>query len=589
MRLQYLILFFFSFTVFSQQRTVKDSFDIYKENRQYVKALDYSNKRIEFYLKKKDYTNYINQVNRKYKLLANDVKDLKRAYKLILDALNKTNHKASDYERVKLLFNLSNINFKLKKYPQVTENTKKTLSDAVRAKNDTIIARSKELLLVSYLETKQTDSAFKYLEPALESAHKIKLNQLLAKVYNNHFYFYTTIKEHEIAKKYLDSSLIYALKSKEKISIETAKGNLATYYINNSQYKNAEKSLLEILNDKNADTLSAPYGIAYLNLSYTYEKMGDISKAYRYLSKYVDYLNYQLEFKNDSELEQLKTQYELDKAENKFREKELLLKQKQLKNEKMLYLLLAILCFLSVLFYFFYQNLKLRQKSKLKDLQQTTQQNIINATIDGQEEERKRLSAVLHDNISALLSSAGLHISAFEANHPELKDELKKTKAILKEAHDKVRDLSHDLIPPVLDKLGLAKAFQDLCEKNSNSLIQFRFNSFMNAEERFQSEFETKLYFIVAELFNNIIKHSKASQATLTLDKLNNQLTINIEDNGKGFDTKKSNPKKGLGLSQIETRIKSMNGSITINSGEQSGTIVHITVEIPQTKSDAVS
>ena len=126
MKLQYLIVFLFSFTAFSQQNTVKDSFDLYKENRQYVKALDYANKRIAFYLKKEDYTNYINQVNRKYKLLANDVKDLKRAYELILDALNKTNHKISEYEQAKLLFNLSNINFKLKKYPQVTENTKKT-------------------------------------------------------------------------------------------------------------------------------------------------------------------------------------------------------------------------------------------------------------------------------------------------------------------------------------------------------------------------------------------------------------------------------------------------------------------------------
>lgn len=589
MKLQYLIVFFFSFTVFSQQHTVKDSFDLYKENRQYVKALDYANKRIAFYLKKEDYTNYINQVNRKYKLLANDVKDLKRAYELILDALNKTNHKISEYEQAKLLFNLSNINFKLKKYPQVTENTKKTLKIATRAKNDTIIARSKELLLVTYLETKQKDSAFKYLEPALESSRKINDNLLLAKVYNGHFYFYTTIKEYDIAKKYLDSSLIYALKSKEKITIEAAKSNLAAYYINNEQYKNAEKSLLEILNDKNADTLSSPYGIAYLNLSYTYEKMGNIDKAYHYLSKYVEFLDYQLEFKNDSELEQLKTQYELDKAENEFREKENQLQQKQLKNEKMLYLLLAVLCFLAVLFYFFYQNLKLRQKSKLKDLYQTTQQNIINATIDGQEEERKRLSAVLHDNISALLSSAGLHISAFEANYPEMKDELKKTKNILREAHDKVRDLSHDLIPPVLDKLGLVKAFQDLCEKNSNSLIRFNFNNFINSEERFQSEFETKLYFIVAELFNNIIKHSKASEATLTLDKQNNQLTIIIEDNGKGFDTKKTETKKGLGLSQIKTRIQSMNGSIDITSKEDSGTLVYIKVEIPQGKSNAVS
>lgn len=588
MKFYNLIVLLASFTVFSQQNTVKDSFVFYKERSEFVKALNYSNKKAKFYLEKKNYTRYIQQTSKSYNLLINDLKDNKRAYKTILETLNKTQNKTTDYERAKLLNHLSFTYYRLKKHTKTIENTKKALDLALKSKNDTVTAKSNELLLIAFLETGQTDSVFKYLEPSLKSAHKIKYHFLLSKVYNDHFYFYTSINEFDIAEKYLDSSLIYAIKSKEKSAIETAHANIIVSYINNGSLKKAEQELLKVINDKKHDTLSPYYGNALTNISFIYDKMGDIKKAYYYQTKYVDYLNYIVDYKNDSELEKIKTQYELDKAENEYKEKELLLKQKQLKNEKILYLLFAILCFLAVLFYFFYQNLKLRQKSKLKDIYQTTQQNIINATIDGQEEERKRLSGVLHDNISALLSSAGLHISAFEANYPEMKDELKKTKSILKEAHDKVRDLSHDLIPPVLDKLGLAKAFQDLCEKNSNSLIQFNFNNFINTEERFQSEFETKLYFIVAELFNNIIKHSKATEATLTLDKLNNQLTINIEDNGKGFDVKESETKKGLGLSQIKTRIKSMNGSIIINSKEQSGTIVYIKVEIPQSQSNAV-
>nr|WP_255702380.1 ATP-binding protein [Flavobacterium sp. SM15] len=254
-----------------------------------------------------------------------------------------------------------------------------------------------------------------------------------------------------------------------------------------------------------------------------------------------------------------------------------------------MYILLSLLLFAGVLFYFFYQNLKLKQKNKLKDVTQKVQQNLINATIDGQEEERKRLSGVLHDNISALLSSAGLHISAFEATYPDMKDELKKTKNILKEAHDKVRDLSHDLIPPVLEKLGLVAAFEDLCEKNSNTLIQFNFNNFIKEEVRFQSEFEMKLYFIVAELFNNIIKHSNASEASLTIDKNQRQLSINIEDNGIGFKNKDGKHADGFGLSQIKARIKNMNGSIVINSKENAGTLIYIKVEIPDAKSNSGS
>jgi len=277
----------------------------------------------------------------------------------------------------------------------------------------------------------------------------------------------------------------------------------------------------------------------------------------RYTQIVNDYQENTINKKFDSEIEGIRTKYELDKAESEYREQELVLKQKQFKSEKMLYLMLALLALAGILFYFFYQNLKLRQKNKLKDLSHNVQQNLVNATIDGQEEERKRLSGVLHDNISALLSSASLHLMAFEANHPEIDDELKKTKAIIKEAHDKVRDLSHDLIPPVLEKLGLIAAFEDLCDKNSNSLIHFQFNNFIEEDIRFQNDFEMKLYFIVAELFNNIMKHSNASEAFLTVDKENDQLSINIEDNGIGFSTKEGKPKEGLGLSQIKARIKS--------------------------------
>ncbi|MGX7668489.1 ATP-binding protein [Flavobacterium pedocola] len=579
----WLLITLFSFTAFSQEKAVKDSFEYYKEKRQYIKAFNFSDNKANYYLKKEDYPKFINQTLEKAKLLSQFIKDEKRAYKLILNTLNKTENKASEYNRVKLSEYLARINLRLKKYPQAIDVSKKALKIAYASKNDTIVAKLNDIMLLCYLSNGKTDSAFKHLEPALKSAQKINDNELIAKAYNTHFYFYSSIEERDIAKKYLDSSLVYALKSKSYSTITTAKANLGVHYLTiEKDYDKAIKTYLDLIESRKNNPVTIDYGSYYLNLAFAYEKLGNYKKAYDYQNHYVDFADSLIFNKNDIELEQIRTQYELDKAENTYKEKEMLLQQKQLKNEKMLYLLIAVLLFLGILFYFFYQNLKLRQKNKLKDVYQKTQQNIINATIDGQEEERKRLSGVLHDNISALLSSAGLHISAFEANYPDMKDELKKTKTILKEAHDKVRDLSHDLIPPVLEKLGLVTALEDLCEKNSNSLIDFEFTNFIERETRFQNDFEMKLYFIVAELFNNIIKHSNASKAFLTLDRSDNQISINIEDNGKGFEIKEGKAKEGLGLSQIKTRIKSLNGSISINSKEKSGTLIYIKVEIPR-------
>jgi len=582
---KHLFLFLISFTAFSQQKVVKDSFDYYKENNQFQKALDYSDKKAAFFLSKKQYSNYIKHITNKTTLLTNDIKDPKRSLKIIFEALSKIN-KAPDFEKVKLYPEFARTYIRLDQFLKGIDIAKKGLKIATLSKNDSIIQQLNYGILAAYLNIEDTQNAFPYLEPSLEGAKKLKDNKLIARAYNTHFAFYSYIKERDIAKKYLDSSIVYAEKSKDKITIYTAKSNLGVHYLTEEiDYKKARDLYLEIIAENKNDTLSKDFAINYVNISLAYEKLGDYKSALKYMDKYAGYLQYANERKFDSEIEGIRTKYELEKSESEFKEKQMLLQQKQLKSEKMLYLTLALLAFVGILFYFFYQNLKLRQKNKLKDLNHNVQQNLVNATIDGQEEERKRLSGVLHDNISALLSSASLHLMAFEANHPEIDGELKKTKAIIKEAHDKVRDLSHDLIPPVLEKLGLIAAFEDLCEKNSNSLIHFQFNNFIKEDIRFQNEFEMKLYFIVAELFNNIMKHSNASEAFLTLDKENDQLSINIEDNGKGFSTKEGKPKEGLGLSQIKTRIKSLNGTMNINSKEQSGTIIYIKVQIPATKS----
>lgn len=586
---KYFFIFLISFTAFSQQKVVKDSFDYYKENNQFQKALDYSDKKAAYFLSKKQYSNYIKQITNKTTILTNDIKDPKRSLKIIYEALSKIN-KAPDFEKVKLYPEYARTYIRLDQFLKGIDIAKKGLKTATLSKNDSVIQRLNYAILSAYLNIGDTQNAFHYLEPSLTGAKKLKDNEFIAKSYNNHFAFYSIIKEWDIAKKYLDSSIVYAEKSKDKATIYIAKSNLGVHYLTEEiDYKKARDLYLELIAENKNDSLNKDFANNYINLSLAYEKLGDYESANKCLNKYAGYLQYANERKFDSEIEGIRTKYELEKSESEFNEKQMLLQQKQLKSEKMLYLTLALLAFVGILFYFFYQNLKLRQKNKLKDLNHNVQQNLVNATIDGQEEERKRLSGVLHDNISALLSSASLHLMAFEANHPEIDGELKKTKAIIKEAHDKVRDLSHDLIPPVLEKLGLIAAFEDLCEKNSNSLIHFQFSNLIQEDIRFQNEFEMKLYFIVAELFNNIMKHSNASEAFLTVDKEGNQLSINIEDNGKGFSTAEGKPKEGLGLSQIKTRIKSLNGTININSKEKSGTIIYIKVEIPDTKSAAGS
>ncbi|MCK5638299.1 MAG: histidine kinase, partial [Flavobacteriaceae bacterium] len=139
--------------------------------------------------------------------------------------------------------------------------------------------------------------------------------------------------------------------------------------------------------------------------------------------------------------------------------------------------------------------------------------------------------------------------------------------------------LSHELISSVLLKFGLAFAVHDLCEKYSNSEIQFISDD--NGIKRYDQKFEIKIYNIIEELVNNILKHSKAKNASITLIERNGDtLLIQIIDDGKGFDVEKGRRKEGLGLSHIEARVKYMHGVFNINSKIREGTSIFISVPI---------
>jgi two-component system NarL family sensor kinase len=271
---------------------------------------------------------------------------------------------------------------------------------------------------------------------------------------------------------------------------------------------------------------------------------------------------------------------EIDKIETAYKTKQDFLIEEQSKNKKIVTIVLIILVCSIIFFYYFFQNIHLKQKNKLKDVQSKIQENIINASIDGQEFERKKISTFLHDNISSLLSSAGLHLNVFTLQHKIQPEEINKTKEILEEAHKQIRNLSHELMPSLLVRFGLLYALEDLCEKTSNSRIKIVFNSLIKIKKRYNEEFEMKLYFIIAELINNIVKHSNANNAIINVEEIESSLIIQVKDHGSGFKNNQLDVTEGFGINQIRARINNMKGEFTIDSAPNKGTTIYLKVPI---------
>ncbi|WP_139958624.1 sensor histidine kinase [Flavicella sediminum] len=222
---------------------------------------------------------------------------------------------------------------------------------------------------------------------------------------------------------------------------------------------------------------------------------------------------------------------------------------------------------------------KLLKEKELEKLKSDTQIKILNATLDGKESERKQIAETLHDSVSALLSAANLHLQASKSQYKgEVPIEINKTQDIIDEASSKIRNLSHELISSVLLKFGLSFAIQDFCEKYSNSQIEIISN--IKNIGRYDQNFEIKINNIIEEFINNILKHSKASQASVSILAFQKSLFISIKDDGIGFNPKKKQKSDGIGINQIEARIKMMQGEFLLDSKVNEGTKIEITVPI---------
>jgi len=217
-------------------------------------------------------------------------------------------------------------------------------------------------------------------------------------------------------------------------------------------------------------------------------------------------------------------------------------------------------------------------QGNIEKVKSDAQSKILAATLDGRLEERKQIAAVLHDNVSALLSAANLHLYA---SKKQLKDniplEINKSQEIISQASEQIRNLSHKLMSSVLLKFGLTAAVQDLCDKASNSSLKISSNT--KNITRFNQNFEIKMFNIITEIVNNMLKHSNAQNGVVKLEQLNGNLQVVIFDDGEGFNIDEIRGKDGVGLSQVEARIHVLEGLINIKSSN-SGTRVFISVPI---------
>lgn len=216
------------------------------------------------------------------------------------------------------------------------------------------------------------------------------------------------------------------------------------------------------------------------------------------------------------------------------------------------------------------------------DEKKTEEMSLMRAQIIGRDKERARIAQQLHDGLGQLLTVVSMGLSSLKRNLGTLSDE---NEEIFIEAVNMVdaaildsRQISHELMPAKVKK-GLVPAIDSLVAR-LHKAVDIKINFFFhNTDKRYSSEIETNFYYIINEIVNNILKHSKATKIDIQLLEIDDLLVLMIDDDGIGFDLDSIEFTEGIGLRNIKSRVLSINGELTIESKNGTQVLVEIRLE----------
>ncbi|WP_320053393.1 ABC transporter substrate binding protein [uncultured Acetobacteroides sp.] len=219
----------------------------------------------------------------------------------------------------------------------------------------------------------------------------------------------------------------------------------------------------------------------------------------------------------------------------------------------------------------------------LRDIteRKVAEREVLNAVIDAEERERQRFSKDLHDSIGPLLSALNLYITALSKDGSKERHEqaYALAKETLNETIKSIREVSNNLSPQSLTDFGLQVALRSFVQRlRMDDSLNINLDLELGSN-RYSIPIEVGLYRVVTELINNTLKHAHATEIIVKILELNGSIKLDYSDNGVGFSLTDVSRKGGHGLSNISSRIRSINGLVRLWSREGKG--MRVTLEVP--------
>lgn len=218
-----------------------------------------------------------------------------------------------------------------------------------------------------------------------------------------------------------------------------------------------------------------------------------------------------------------------------------------------------------------------KEKDSLKEKLELQQLQASIEILKTQENEQKRIARDLHDELGGNLAALKMTLSGLELPAEKIQFML----GLIDKTSSSARNIAHNLMPPEFEKTTLTDILTNYFKKlNTENSVSFHFQV-IGQPYQFSKQEELMIYRVILELTNNIIRHSRASEANVQFFYFENHLEIMVEDNGIGFSGSSS---QGMGIKNVQSRINYLNGKITIDSESHGATII---IHVPFKKTPA--
>jgi signal transduction histidine kinase len=463
-----------------------------------------------------------------------------------------------------------------------------------------------------------------YLKEAEKLAVKLNSQQALIAVRTNLGYYYSERKDFETARRYFELSLlnereiwdpawdpnilIAALVGKASVlrnlnehasavvlleraiqiardhniiySEVTAAIELGVTYNKMKRYRESVTLVTEALQSQEGFNWYKEEG--YRVLMEAFEGLGNYEQALLYQRKLSSFNDSLSNKEKTTALNELELRYQTASKDKDIAAKGLVIERQKNKLNRT-YTWVAVISGVAtmavLILVMLYKNAVHRHKVRELEIQTFQRQieiDLLKSSMRGEEQERKRLSRELHDGIGSMISSVIMQLSMLKKQKAESTETERYDQVLnlLQDTANEIRRTAHNLMPDIIQKLTLEEAIKNYCAGIvQNSLIKLDVR-FYGDSVGFSSHCKLVIYRIVQELVHNIIKHSEATHAIVQGVSNENNFTLTIEDDGVGFDSKSLH--QGIGLKNVEARVRSLEGVFDLESSPGKGTMVYM-------------